>query len=136
VRGLEPILGLRVVADPAALDIATWTWAAVPAAGHPGAEITLRIAPDEAFAIGAEAVSVDDPHAIVERESGLVATWLTPAELLGTVARHLEWPLPTERPVLAQGLVAGVPAKLWLSADGAILITAAAYADELGGRLR
>jgi hypothetical protein len=136
VRGLEPILGLRVVADPAALDAATWTWAPTPADGGPGAGTTLRIAADEAFAIGAEAVSLDDPFAIVEREAGYVATSLTIAELLASVVPHVEWPLPPGRPALAQGLVAGVPARLWLSDDGAVLVTAAAYADELEGRLR
>ena len=57
-------------------------------------------------------------------------------------ARHIEWPLPTERPALAQGAVAGVPAKVWLP-DGTgagrvgdvLLLTATAYADELTDRL-
>jgi len=44
--------------------------------------------------------------------------------------------MPTARPALAQGSIAGVPAKLWLPADGdALLLTAAAYADELSRRL-
>ena len=53
------------------------------------------------------------------------------------VVHHLEWSLPDERPFLAQGSIAGVPAKLWLSDDGRVLLlTATAYADELAGRLR
>jgi hypothetical protein len=124
VPGLEPLLGLRVVADPAALDGARWQ----------GTDVTvLRFAPDDAFAIGADAVDIDDEHAIVEPEVGFVGGWLP----IGAVERHIEWPLPVERPTLAQGFVATVPAKVWLPGDGdVLLLTAAAYADELAGRLR
>jgi hypothetical protein len=71
---------------------------------------------------------------IQEKESGFVGWWLTPEEL-DRVVSHIDWPLPTERPVLAQGLVAGVPAKLWLAEDRALLLCAAAYAHELEERL-
>ena len=77
-------------------------------------------------------VDIDDPDAIVEDEAGFVGAWLDPAE----IEPHTEWPLPTERPALAQGSIAGVPAKLWLPDDGrAFLLTAAAYAHELETRL-
>ena len=59
------------------------------------------------------------------------------------MARHVEWPLPSERPALAQGAVAGVPAKVFLpdgiggaGAGDVLLLTATAYADELMDRLR
>jgi hypothetical protein len=125
VPALDRLHGLRVVADPAALDAARW---------HGPADVTvLRLAPDDAFAIGAESVEVDDEHAIVESEPGFAGAWLP----LETVAHHLEWSLPRERPALAQGAVAQVPARVWLPDDGdALLITAAAYADELASRLR
>jgi hypothetical protein len=121
---LEPLRGLRVVADPAALDAARWE----------GVDVTvLRFAADDAFGIDARSVEVDDPDAIVESEVGYVAGWLPIDDLLG----HVEWALPTDRPALAQGSVAGVPAKLWLvEGDEGLLLTAAAYADELGRRLR
>jgi hypothetical protein len=124
VPALDRLRGLRVVADPAALDAARWQ----------GTDITvLRLAPDDAFAIGAESVEVDDEHAIVESEPGFAGAWLP----LETVAHHVEWSLPRERPALAQGAVAQVPARVWLPDDGdALLITAAAYADELASRLR
>lgn len=123
MRALEPLRGLRVVADPAALDTARWQ----------GDDVTvLRFAPDDAFAIGAATVEVDDEDAIVEPEAGFVGAWLP----VNDVLPHLEWTLPAQRPALAQGSIAGVPAKLWLVADGdALLLTAAAYADELVGRL-
>ena len=121
---LDRLHGLRVVAAPAALDAARWQ----------GDHVTvLRLAPDDAFAIGASGVDVDDEHAIVESEPGFAGAWLA----VDSVAHHVEWPIPTERPALAQGAVANVPARLWLPDDGdALLITAAAYADELAGRLR
>jgi hypothetical protein len=126
VRALEPLAGLRVVADPAALDAARWQGDAVT---------VLRFAPDDAFALGAAGIDVDDEHAIVESEVGFAGAWLPLADVLA----HIEWPLPPEHPALAQGSIAGVPAKLWLPGGrGAdvLLITAAAYADELAGRLR
>lgn len=121
---LEPREGLRVVADAAALDTARWV----------GDDVTvLRLAPDDALGLGATGVDVADEHAIVEPEVGLVGAWLP----LDDVRAHIEWPLPGERPALAQGSIAGVPAKLWLPDDGdGLLLTAAAYADELEGRLR
>jgi len=124
VPELDRLHGLRVVADPDALDAARWQ----------GGDITvLRLAPDDVFAIAATGVDIDDEHAIVESEPGFAGAWL-PVE---TVAHHLEWPLPTERPALAQGAIAQVPARVWLRDDGdALLITAAAYADELASRLR
>jgi hypothetical protein len=124
VPALEPLRGLRVVADPAALDAARWD----------GDDLTvLRFAPDDAFGIGARSVDVDDEDAIVETEVGYVGTWLPIAE----VVPHIEWVLAPERPSLAQGSVAAVPAKLWLPDDGdALLLTAAAYAEELERRLR
>lgn len=124
MRALETLPGLRVIADPAALDAARWD-------GHDVS--VLRFAPDDAFAIGARSVEVDDADAIVESEAGYVGAWLP----VDAVLPHIEWSLPTERPALAQGSIANVPAKLWLPGDGdALLVTAAAYANELAGRLR
>ena len=120
----QSMTGIRVVADPAALDAAYW-----------GEDITvLRLAPDDAFAIDATGVTVDDEHAIVEPEVGFSGAWIA----LDVVRRHVEWPLPTERPALAQGFVATVPARVWLPDDRdlGLLITPTAYADELAGRLR
>jgi streptogramin lyase len=123
VLELERVRGLRVIADAAALDGARW-------AGDP--VTVLRIAPDEAFAIGATSVAIDDPDAIVEDEAGFVAG----AVDLDVVTAHIEWVLPSERPALAQGSIAGVPAKLWLTEDGATLVVHAAYAADLLARLR
>jgi len=126
VRALETLPGLRVVATPESLDGALWSEDA----------IVLRFAPDDAFAIGMSDVALADDDAIVEPERGFVGTWLTRDELVDHVQPHIEWPLPAARPALAQGLIAGVPAKLWLEDDRALLLCAAAYAHELTERLR
>jgi hypothetical protein len=128
VPGLEPLAGLRVVADPDALDAARWSG---------DATITvLRIAPDEAFAIGATAVDVDDEHAIVEPEPGFSGARLDAAGLESVLA-HVEFILPPERPALVQGKAAGVPAKLLLDeGGGALLVVQTAYIADLEARLR
>jgi hypothetical protein len=124
VPALDRLRGLRVVADPASIDRATWA----------GDHVTvLRFAPDDAFGLDATGVDIDDEHAIVEDEPGFVGAWLDPAD----VEPYIEWSLPTDRPALAQGSIAGVPAKLWLQGTGdALLLTSSAYADELMQRLR
>jgi hypothetical protein len=128
VPALEPMPGLRVVADPEALDRASW-WG--------DRDVTvLRLAPDDALAVGARRVEIDDPHAIVVEEAGFVGAWLTAEEFAAWVLPRIEWPLPEDRPTVAQGSVVGVPAKLWLRVTGgALLLAQAAYADELTGRL-
>jgi hypothetical protein len=129
VLELEPMHGLRVVADPAALDRASW---------RGDRDVTvLRLAPDDALAVGARAVDIVDEHAIIEEEAGFVGAWLTAEEFEAWVLPRIEWPLPEDRPAVAQGSVAGVPSKLWLRVTGgALLVAPAAFADELAGRLR
>jgi hypothetical protein len=128
VPALERVAGVRVVADPAALDRSAWR--------GQGSQpvLVLRFAPDEAFGLGAASVEIDDPHAIIEPEHGFAAASLSRDDLELIKAR-IEWPLPSERPSLAQGNVAGVPAKLWLDEGLVLLLTAAAHSDELGRRL-
>ena len=124
MRAPEPLPALRVVAAADALD------ELVAPAEHP----MLRLAPDDLLVIGAASVQVSGEHLVVD-EAAFVGWWLTPEELREQVVPHVDWPLPTTRPALAQGLVAGVPAKLWLAEDRALLLCAAAYAHELQERL-
>lgn len=126
-EGFRAVSGVRVVAEPGAIDRARWS----------GPEVmVLRTAADEAFGVGSTAVEIDDEHAIVEDEAGFAGGWFD----LDAVARHVEWALPADRPALAQGSVAGVPAKVWLpegpDAGRAYVVVAAAYANELAGLLR
>ena len=124
MRAPEPLAALRVVAAPEALDDLTL------ADEHPA----LRLAPDDMLVIGAASAEVVGEHLLVD-EAGFVGWWLTPDEVTTHVLPHVDWPLPTARPALAQGLIAGVPAKLWLAEDRALLLCPAAYAHELMERL-
>ncbi len=123
---LEPLAGVRIVAEPGALDEAHW---------YGGDLLILRTAPDEAIAFGldADVETWDSTYGITERETGFVGATVE----LDDVCRHIEWSLPTVRPALVQGAIAGVPARLWLASDDgtAFLVTHAAYARELAERL-
>ncbi|MFL5779216.1 MAG: hypothetical protein ACJ761_09760 [Chloroflexota bacterium] len=124
--GLDTLPGRHVVAMPGSLDRATWEGTAVR---------VLRFAPDEALGLGATSVRTDDPEAIAVEERGFAGGHLTAGEL-AVVLEHVEWPLPVARPALAQGKIAGVPARLWLEPDGsAILVVQTAYAHDLLTRL-
>jgi hypothetical protein len=119
----ERLAGLRVVADPRALD-------ALAVALAPNGTV-LRFAPDEALVLGVGGISLDDPDAIVVEESGFVALAVDRARL----ERQVEWPLDGPGS-LGQGKVAGVPAKVaWLPDGRAWVVTHAVYAHELQERL-
>jgi hypothetical protein len=125
VPALEPVEAWRVVGDPIAIDGARWLGRDVD---------VLRVAPDEALGIGATGVKVEgDPDAIVEPETGFAVALLALDELT-TVSAHADWPLPGDAGTLAQGKIAGVPAKLLLG-DPAILVVQVAYVDEVERRL-
>ena len=123
MRAPELLEGLRVVANPAAIDAATL----------PAGATMLRIAPDDAIVAGAATLTLDDPFAIIEPEYAFVHWRLQPAEL-DSVRNHIEWPLPASGQ-LGQGLIAGVPAKILITADVVLLIVSAGLAHELSGRL-
>jgi hypothetical protein len=123
VRAPELLSGLRVVAKPAAID-----GAALPA----GATM-LRIAPDDAIVAGAATLTIDDAFAIIEPEYAFVYWKLTPAEF-ESVTHHIEWSLPAIGE-LGQGLIAGVPAKILVTADHVLLVVSAGLAHELTDRL-
>jgi len=126
--------GVRVVAPPEAIDGAAWQDAG------PGPEdfepLILRFAPDEALAIGATGVRIDDPDAIAEAEVGYVALMFPVDEFIDFVVPRIEWPAPATRPAFAQGSIAGVPAKLYIDSTGAATVfVLAAYLDDLLARL-
>jgi hypothetical protein len=126
--------GVRVVASPAALDAAAWQDAG------PGPDdfepLILRFAPDEAFAVGATGVHVDDPEAIVEAELGYSAVMFPVDEFSDVVLPKIEWPLAPTRPSFCQGSIAGVPAKLYIDSTGAATVfVMGAYLDDFLSRL-
>jgi hypothetical protein len=119
----EVLRGQRVVAEPRVLDAVV--------AAQPADTTTLRFAPDELLLLDGAGIHLDDPHAIVEDEAGFVAITIDRE----VVAGHVEWRLP-EPGVVAQGSIAGVPARLaWLPDGRAWIVTHAAYAAELVDRL-
>ena len=118
----QRIPGTRIVATPAVLDAATW----------PAGALALRIAPDEVFVTGTVAAdAVADPYAIVVADAGFAGTWLEMAQGLDFLERHCEWRLPDQRPAFAQGMVAGLPMKLWFEPDRVLLLVPAPYLSEL-----
>jgi hypothetical protein len=121
--------GVRLTARPAAIDRAQW----------PPLAIVVRIAPDDAFVIDAGLddagqVAHLDPHAIIEEESMFCGAWLSAPQLQHVVER-LEWPLPTARPALAQGMAAGLSIKLWLEDERTLLIVSGSVLHEVPERL-
>jgi hypothetical protein len=124
VPAVESLQGIRVVADPAAIDMMLDFMQS--------RTTVVRIAPDEAFVGGVTGVSIEDPHAIIEAEVGFVALTVDRE----VIERHTEWRLPAPGEV-EQGSIAGVPAKLaWLPDGRGWVVTHAAYAAELQDRLR
>ena len=126
--------GVRVVASPEALDAAEWQDAG------PGPDdfepLILRFAPDEAFAVGATGVHVDDPDAIVEAEVGYTAVMFPVDEFIDVVLPRIEWPVSPTRPAFCQGSIAGVPSKLYIDTTGAATVfIAGSYVDDFLSRL-
>jgi hypothetical protein len=126
------LAGWRIIADPAALDAAPW-----PVSSEPDGAHVVRISPDDVFLIGGAQPSIPgDPNAIVTPEHGFSGASLSADEVARIGLHHIEWAVPPARPALAQGQVAGVPAKLVLHADGsALLLVACAAQHELEDRL-
>ena len=131
---LEPmrfstLLCVRITAKPAAIDAANW----------PAHAIMVRVAPDDALVIDATVddaagVAAADPHAIIEPEAMFRGAWLDDAQL-EALTHKLEWPLPTTRPALAQGMVCGLAIKLVLQADRTMLIVSGSAFHEVPDRL-
>lgn len=102
---------------------------------HPRGPV-LPLAPDEVLVLGAMSRDeIDAPGALVEREDGFAGLWLPADEALAFLRRECAWPLPAARPAFAQGMVAGLPVKLWLEAERVLLVVAAPFAHELSERL-
>jgi hypothetical protein len=120
---------VRITAKPAAIDAVAW----------PSHAIMVRVAPDDALVIDATvddaaAVAAADPHAIIEPEAMFRGAWLDDAQL-EALTHKLEWPLPTTRPALAQGMVCGLAIKLVLQADRTMLIVSGSAFHEVPDRL-
>jgi glycine cleavage system aminomethyltransferase T len=121
-----PLEATRIIATPRALDRAAW----------PADSLALRLAEDELLVTGDVTTTVlEDPHAILEPETGFSSAWIASDEALATLAATCAWELPSERPAFAQGSVADIPVKLWIEADRVLFLVATPYAAELEERL-
>ena len=124
------VQGHRVVASPDVLDAALW----------PHACWVLRLAADELLLLddtAADSVmpTVADPFAIIEAESGFCEGWCDRARFDEIVRPHIDWAIPSTRPAFTQGLVAGVPCKLWFADEGILILCSTSHVHELEARL-
>lgn len=122
---LNRLSATRVVATPEALNAAQW----------PDGSLALRIAQDEVLVLPqVEEPSVNDAHAIVVKDSGFAGAWLSKAEAEALLERTCDWELPKARPALAQGAIAGIPAKVWLEEERVLIVVPAPYIHDFEER--
>jgi hypothetical protein len=123
VPAVESRPGIRVVASPQDLDGAIW----------PAHATVLRLAADEVLVLDVDQVAVADPHALVEVEEGYCGVGMERPMLEAWLGQEAEWSLPPSG--FAQGMAAGLPVKVWVEGDRALLLTRASLAAELEQRL-
>ena len=115
----EQLSAWRVAASSSALDQVSW----------PEGALVLRLAPDEVLVMGETEPVIDDPYAVIEPDGGWAALELDPGAAGSLFAANCEWEVPAQG--LGQGLVAGVPAKVWVEPDRVLVIVPAPLAHEL-----
>ena len=124
---LERFTATRIVAVPEALDAARW----------PDGALAFRLAPDDVLVTAAvDAAAIGDAHAIVEQESGFSSVWLDRQAAIDFLERECDWELPQQRPAFAQGLVAGLPAKVWFEGNRVLFIVASPFEADFMEALR
>ena len=122
---LDRMAATRIVSTPAALDAMT----------TPDDVVVMRVAADEVFIFPPTEVTVDDEWAIIKQDSYLAGAWIS-AEESDRILLHLcEWEVPSARPTFAQGMVAGIPCKLWLETDRTLIMVPAPYVAEMEERI-
>ena len=127
---LRRLEATRVSATPGALD------ALVERPPWPDTALAFRTAPDELLVTATPDFEVaGDPHAIVERETAFSYVWLDETSAGRFLDRECEWRRPGARPALAQGEVAGLPAKLWFEDSRTLILTPAPFAAAFERRL-
>lgn len=122
---LEALAVVRVVSTSTALD---------EVAASPDA-VVLRTAPDEMLVIDGTISQLDDPHAIVDLDVGWMGAWVETDRALDFLRLTAEWQPPDHRPVFVQGMVAELPAKLWIDTERSLLVVPRSLAAEMEDRL-
>ncbi len=127
---LRRLEATRVSATTAALD------AVVDDSPWPAGALAFRTASDELLVTATPDFEVaGDPHAIVEPETAFSYVWLDEATAERFLDRECEWRRPNARRALAQGEVAGIPAKLWFEAGRTLILVPAPFAAVFERRL-
>jgi len=62
--------------------------------------------------------------------------WIDHVTAIDLLERECDWELPRDRPAFAQGIVAGLPVKVWFERERVLFIVAAPFAADLAERLR
>ena len=132
---LNRMVGTRIVSTPEAIK-------KIMAAQWPDQAILLRFAEDELFVTppiknGEAAIQQVDPHAIVVREGSFSGVWIEIAEATSILERSCEWEWPNlkQGPAFAQGMVAGLPTKLYFEEEKVLFLVSTPYAHEMEERL-
>lgn len=114
---------IRVVATPDAI-------AALESDGT-----VLQVAPDEVLVLDATDVAVTDPHAITVADDGFVGVQVGREAVVDWCEREADWPLPDLVSFFVQGMVAGLPVKIWMNGDTALVMCRTSLAADLEARL-
>ena len=77
---------------------------------------------------------VADEYAIVMADGAFFGGWIALGLALAVLERECEWEVPHTRPAFAQGMVAGLPVKLWLESERVLVLVAAPFAHDLAER--
>jgi len=125
VHAREPLSAIRVTASPVALDEAVW----------PEGVSVLRTAADEVLAIGdpVEWPALADRHAITVLDSGWVGFRVSFDGAAWLMQCRADWPLPADG--FAQGMIAGLAAKVVVEDEDVLFVVAAVVAAEFEERL-
>jgi hypothetical protein len=123
VHEREAVDAVRVVATASSIDDGAW----------PDGALVLRTAPDEVLMIGGDRPRVLDPHAIVEHDSSWVVFRTAAPNAAVVIEQTADWPLPSEG--FAQGMVAGIPAKVWVARVEVQFFVPGVFADDFEHRL-
>ena len=122
---VEIINGRRVVASPSAIDSGRF----------PPNALLLRMAPDDVLVIGDGSIELADDAAIIEADSGWCALHVSEEQATEIIAHHAAWNPPIRRPVLVQGMIAGLAAKVYLDGENSLIIVATPFGAEVEERL-
>ncbi len=119
----EAVAATRIVARPDAIDGAAW----------PDHALALRLAPDEVLMLGSGLPSINDGHAIVLNDTGWTGFRVPAPNAAVFMEQQCEWPLPVEG--FAQGMVAGIAAKVWVTRTEVRFLVPLVVADAFEERL-